>query len=444
MTFSTTILDLPFIAPAQAQKHVTHNEALQKLDVLIQLRVLARDQFTPPPSPADSDAYIVPVNPTGVWAGETDKIAIWQANGWQFFTPNTGWLCWVDTENLYVVYRDGNWQHLHADGLQNTALLGVNATADTTNRLSTATDNVLFNHETADIRVKLNKNTDTDTASFIFQSGWTGHAEIGLSGDTDFHFKVSPDGTNWKPALTLQNDGKAANFNKSVGIGFNVPTSFWAYNNTPALFCPLGFMGSNGSYEHGLWWNGYRNSSTNWTSLNINNYTSAAGISLGNTGIKFKWQDPPTGAVPADIFLMQETVFRPASDNYANLGSASQRWKQIYAASGTINTSDGDYKTEIKGGKAKRLAEKRAAQAIKQSLIRYQFNSAIKQKGKRKARVHFGAHAQRIEKILQNEGLNPDEYGFLCKDKLDPPTQTKTEIYGLRYDELMMFILYYQ
>ena len=59
MSDATTHLLLPYILAAQAQKHVTHNEALRLLDGLVQLSVLDRDLTAPPGSPADGDRYIV-------------------------------------------------------------------------------------------------------------------------------------------------------------------------------------------------------------------------------------------------------------------------------------------------------------------------------------------------------------------------------------------------
>ena len=50
---------LPYIMPSQAQKHVTHNEAIRRLDALVQLGVLDRDLHTPPVLPVDGDRYLV-------------------------------------------------------------------------------------------------------------------------------------------------------------------------------------------------------------------------------------------------------------------------------------------------------------------------------------------------------------------------------------------------
>jgi len=57
-------LGLPFITAAQAQKHVTHNEAIRALDAIVQLSVLSRQQLSPPIDAVNGDRYIVPVNAT--------------------------------------------------------------------------------------------------------------------------------------------------------------------------------------------------------------------------------------------------------------------------------------------------------------------------------------------------------------------------------------------
>jgi len=84
-----------------------------------------------------------------------------------------------------------------------TPLVGVNATADTTNRLKVSSPASLFDHEGAGHQLKINKDEATDTASVLFQTGYSGRAEFGLAGDDDFHVKVSPDGSAWHEALVI-------------------------------------------------------------------------------------------------------------------------------------------------------------------------------------------------------------------------------------------------
>jgi hypothetical protein len=87
---ATANLSLPFIIAAQAQKHVTHNEALRALDALVQLMVLDKDLATPPGSPAEAARYIVAASPTGGWAGQAGRIAAFQDGAWAFYVPREG------------------------------------------------------------------------------------------------------------------------------------------------------------------------------------------------------------------------------------------------------------------------------------------------------------------------------------------------------------------
>jgi hypothetical protein len=99
---------------------------------------------------------------------------------------------------------DGTWAAPpDPTALQNLSLLGVNATADATNKLAVASSAILFNNVGNGMQVKVNKNAAADTASFLFQTNFSGRAEFGTTGDDDFHFKVSSDGSTWFEALTI-------------------------------------------------------------------------------------------------------------------------------------------------------------------------------------------------------------------------------------------------
>src|SRR5215213_4910455 len=56
---TTPHLALPLIAAAQAQKYVTHNEALFAVDALLHCAVKDKDLAAPPASPAEGDRYII-------------------------------------------------------------------------------------------------------------------------------------------------------------------------------------------------------------------------------------------------------------------------------------------------------------------------------------------------------------------------------------------------
>jgi Protein of unknown function (DUF2793) len=201
-TNDTPNLQLPYLIAAQAQKHVTHNEALRALDCIVQLSVLDRDLNAPPTAPANGARYIVAPSPTGAWTGKANHIAAWQDNAWAFYAPQTGWQAWVADEAAQVAYSGTTWI-VSTGQLNPTPLIGINATADSTNRLTVAAPAALFNHAGTDHRVKINKATSADTASMLFQAAFGGRAEVGLTGDDNLHLKVSPDGTTWREALVL-------------------------------------------------------------------------------------------------------------------------------------------------------------------------------------------------------------------------------------------------
>ncbi|WP_412509696.1 DUF2793 domain-containing protein, partial [Roseovarius sp. SYSU LYC5161] len=197
MSDLSTRLALPFIAPAQAQKHVTHNEALERLDLLVQMRVTAFEATTPPEAPAPGALYALGEGAEGAWAGQDGRLAAFTGDSWVFLDPQAGWLAVAADGAALRIYRDGTWQ----TGPDRLDRLGLGAEADAANRLTVAGPATLLSHGGAGHRLKVNKAGAGETASVLFQSGFTGHAEMGLAGQNDFSIKVSPDGSSWAEAL---------------------------------------------------------------------------------------------------------------------------------------------------------------------------------------------------------------------------------------------------
>jgi hypothetical protein len=110
MSDITTHLLLPYIQASQAQKHVTHNEALRLLDAMVQLSVLDRDMTAPPASPADGDRHIVASGATGLWAGWDLNVAFWVDGAWMRLVPRPGWLAWIADEAAFVVWNGSAWE----------------------------------------------------------------------------------------------------------------------------------------------------------------------------------------------------------------------------------------------------------------------------------------------------------------------------------------------
>jgi len=112
MTDTTANLLLPFIQAAQAQKHITHNEALRLLDGLTQISVLDRDLTAPPGSPAEGARFIVASGATGLWAGWDGDVAFYAGGAWLRLPARTGWVVWVQDEARVVVRIGSVWTPL--------------------------------------------------------------------------------------------------------------------------------------------------------------------------------------------------------------------------------------------------------------------------------------------------------------------------------------------
>ncbi|MGC1494888.1 MAG: DUF2793 domain-containing protein [Sulfitobacter sp.] len=212
MPETSPTLSLPYLQPAQAQKHVTHNEALRILDAVTQLSVLTASLATPPELPDEGDRYIVAIAATGEWAGKDHNIAVWCDNTWQFFEPSVGWRADDATTGAELRFDGTSWVSPAAPTLQNVPLVGIGTTADTTNRLAVSADATLLNNAGAGHQLKLNKSAVSDTSSLLFQTGFSGRAEMGTTGSDDFAIKVSADGTTFRTALSVDANVGAVQF----------------------------------------------------------------------------------------------------------------------------------------------------------------------------------------------------------------------------------------
>lgn len=235
---STTNLKLPLLVSNQSQKEVTHNEALTIIDNILQNGIINKDLTTPPTSPNSNDLYIVGTSATDDWEEQDGHLAYYD-NGWRFIEPREGTTFWVNDEDCLYTYNGSTWektletisstiedlndlsdvsitsasqydllQHngtnfVNTKEIQNLSLVGINTTADSTNKLSIKSDAVLFDKATANSQIKVNKASSTDTASHLFQTGYSGRAEFGLTGSDDFTLKVSSDGSTWNNAFVV-------------------------------------------------------------------------------------------------------------------------------------------------------------------------------------------------------------------------------------------------
>ena len=201
----TPNLALPLLAEGQARKHITHNAAIARLDALVQLSVEGEVDAPPEGAPAGARFLL------GAGSDAPGHIAVVGGEG--TLAPQEGWRLWDAAAGALKVFAGGAWKALGSgsgsgSGAEPGAAparvetLGVNADADSVNRLSVASEATLLNHEGAGHQLKVNRAGAADTASLLFQSAFAGLAEMGLTGSDDFSVKVVADGS-WPTALRV-------------------------------------------------------------------------------------------------------------------------------------------------------------------------------------------------------------------------------------------------
>lgn len=339
----TPLLGLPYLAAGQSQKHVTINESLRWLDALVHLAVASRSVTTPPGAPADGARYLVPAGAGEPWSAHANEIAAYLDGGWSYLSPQTGWRCWVADEQALLVFSGIAWMQAGGSG-QNLPMIGINTTADSVNRLAISSPATLFNHEGQGHQLKVNKAGSTQNASLLFQTGFSGRAEIGTTGSDNLSLKVSPDGAGWTTVATLQPNEirfTAADSSGVCNIGpHTLSTSM--LNGSRALAISAGITGDRYAYFD------FNASAANAAySTRVIRYPGQDGaFEIDNAGAGSLRLSSAAGKVALATGGVERLAISagghvvPGTDNAVNLGQSSARFIAVWAVNGVIQTSD--------------------------------------------------------------------------------------------------------
>lgn len=181
----------------------------------------------------------------------------------------------------------------------------------------------------------------------------------------------------------------------------------------------------------------YSNTYAGTTYATTNAYfgeSSSFAVVGGVNGVVFAYGATYPGTAVA---VAASNSLRPYADNSISSGIGAQRWTEVYAVNGTINTSDGTEKQQVRELSE---SEQRVAQRVKKLIRAFKWNDAVAAKGDG-ARIHVGVIAQDVQAAFAAEGLDASQYGLFCSDTwttLDGTSQTRL---GVRYDELLAFVI---
>lgn len=213
MSDTSARLGLPYLAAGQMQKHVTLNEALTRLDGLVQCCASSRSLVIQPEAPPDGALYILPDAAEGAaWSlHPAGSLMRAEGGGWTRVAAPAGLIAVIADTGEIVVRHAGDWIPLAAflGELQSLERLGIGATADAANPFLARLNSALWTARetgeggTGDLRLVLNKVGPSGVLSLILQSGWSGRAELGLIGEDAFGLKVSADGEVWTEAMKV-------------------------------------------------------------------------------------------------------------------------------------------------------------------------------------------------------------------------------------------------
>ena len=101
---------LPLLQSGQAQKEITHNEAVGGIDTLLHLAVETQTLAAPPASPASGQTWLVAAGATGAWVGRAGQLASFGTGGWRFTVPREGCVAWLRDLAIFAVFTAGGWR----------------------------------------------------------------------------------------------------------------------------------------------------------------------------------------------------------------------------------------------------------------------------------------------------------------------------------------------
>jgi Protein of unknown function (DUF2793)/Chaperone of endosialidase len=228
MSSQTNRLNLSYILASQADKHVALNESLALLDGLVMGAVKSRTLSTPPASSLQDDRYLVGASPTGAWTGRGGQFAMFQDGAWLFRAPLAGWVLWAEAELAMLAFDGATWRVLGGQLLGPTQIdsVGIGTSPDPLNPFHARLNAALFTaRPTQDggdghVRLSLNRQDATKSATLAFQTNFQSDAEVSLVGGGGFSVRVKSSTGTWNNAINFNvADGRVTMLPNGLSVG---------------------------------------------------------------------------------------------------------------------------------------------------------------------------------------------------------------------------------
>ena len=152
---------------------------------------------------------------------------------------------------------------------------------------------------------------------------------------------------------------------------------------------------------------------------NIAGYVCVTTGSPGDWRIIPTFQSSETMNNLAVRSLQPTELFYPKTDNTVSVGTSVNRFSLVYAATGTINTSDERYKTLVTTPSDDLL---KAWGDVEFKV--FKFKDSVTEKGTESARYHIGVVAQDVQKAFSERGIDATKYGLFCYDEWQDKFET--------------------
>jgi hypothetical protein len=240
----TQNLGIPLLVQGQLNKDITVNEAFLLIDCILNSGLESLTPFEDyPPNLEEGKLILTSKTTKGLFQNFPNHIAFYK-NGWRFLKPKEGLILWVKQAKSCFVFNGEDFIKISSSEnsgiqtalnntqlnaleskintledeikkLQNPVKLGVNATADDRNKFTVRSNYSLFNSESSDTRIVLNKVNNSSSASFIFQQNWSGIAEFGTINGNNFILKVASGGA-WREVFEVDAGNGNINFKQDI------------------------------------------------------------------------------------------------------------------------------------------------------------------------------------------------------------------------------------